>query len=64
MAGSGNLMLVTLIIVPFAVTLGALVRDETLPPNAYIGFGLLTLGLIILDGRILARLIDRAPGQS
>lgn len=64
MAGSGNLMLVTLIIVPFAVTLGALVRDETLPPNAYVGFGLLTLGLIILDGRILARLIDRAPGQS
>jgi len=64
MAGSGNLMLVTLLIVPFAITLGALVRNETLPSNAYGGFALLTLGLIVLDGRIWARLIDRTTRQS
>jgi len=51
MAGSGNLMLVTLLIVPFAVTLGALVRDEVLAPQVYAGFGLLALGLVVLDGR-------------
>lgn len=60
MAGSGNLMLVTLLIVPFAITLGALVRDEVLPPNAYLGFAVLALGLIVLDGR----LIDRRARQS
>ncbi len=64
MAGSGNLMLVTLIIVPFAITLGALVRNETLNPNAYVGFGLLALGLAILDGRVWSALIDRTRSQS
>lgn len=55
MAGSGNLMLVTLIVVPFAITLGALVRDESLPANAVGGFGLLALGLVVIDGRLLRR---------
>ncbi len=52
MAGSGNLMLCTLLIVPFAITLGALVLDETLAPRAYLGFAILALGLMILDGRV------------
>lgn len=60
MAGSGNLMLVTLLIVPVAITLGALVRHEALEPNAYIGFGLLALSLIILDGRVWAMIRHRA----
>jgi drug/metabolite transporter (DMT)-like permease len=59
MAGSGNLMLVTLLIVPFAIVLGALFRDETLTLNAYAGFALLALGLMILDGRAWRALIDR-----
>ncbi|MEP4198088.1 MAG: DMT family transporter [Aliishimia sp.] len=59
MAGSGNLMLVTLLIVPFAITLGAYFRDEALNPNAYVGFGILALGLMILDGRVWRTLIDR-----
>ena len=63
MAGSGNLMLVTLIIVPFAITLGALVRGESLPTNAVLGFGLLALGLVVIDGRLLRRVGPRrAPG--
>ncbi|MDA7424145.1 DMT family transporter [Thalassococcus lentus] len=52
MAGSGNLMLVTLIIPPVAIVLGAWVRDEQLAQSAYAGFGLLTIGLLILNGRI------------
>ena len=63
MAGSGNLMLVTLIIVPFAITLGALVRGESLPTTAVLGFGLLALGLVVIDGRLLRRVRPcRAPG--
>lgn len=56
MAGSGNLMLVTLMIPPVAIALGALVRGEALSHGAYAGFALLALGLAILDGRVLKRL--------
>ena len=53
MAGSGNLMLVTLLVAPVAIILGAVVLGEALPLRAYIGFGILALGLLILDGRLL-----------
>lgn len=52
MAGSGNLMLVTLLIPPFGIVLGAFLLDEALRPAAYGGFALLALGLSVLDGRI------------
>ena len=52
-AGAGNLLLVTLMIPPVAILFGAWVRDESLTSNAYLGFSLLALGLLILDGRIL-----------
>lgn len=54
-AGSGNLLLVTLLIPPFAMALGALVLQEALPPNALAGFMLLALGLVVIDGRLLER---------
>ena len=54
-AGAANLMLVTLMIPPFAVGLGALFLDERLSANALAGFGLIAIGLLITDGRILAR---------
>ena len=44
-------MLVTLLVPPIAIVLGAVVLGETLHPRAYLGFGLLTVGLLILDGR-------------
>ncbi|MFC4671735.1 DMT family transporter [Seohaeicola nanhaiensis] len=49
MAGSGNLMLVTLVIPPVAIVLGALARAEALPPRAFAGFALLALGLLLLN---------------
>lgn len=52
MAGSGNLMLVTLLVPPFAITLGAWLLEETLYASAFAGFVLLVTGMIILDGRI------------
>lgn len=52
MAGSGNLMLCTLLVAPVAIVLGALFLGERLAPNAYFGFAILTVGLLILDGRI------------
>ncbi len=52
MAGSGNLMLCTLLIVPVAITLGAIVLNETLSSRAMVGFGVLAVGLLVLDGRI------------
>ncbi|KUF11734.1 DMT family transporter [Pseudoponticoccus marisrubri] len=55
MAGSGNVMLVTLMIPPTAIGLGAAVRGEDLSPSAYAGFALLALGLAVLDGRLLRR---------
>ena len=51
-AGAGNLLLVTLMIPPVAILLGAWARDEVLVPGAYLGFGVLALGLLILDGRL------------
>ncbi len=63
LAGSGNLMLVTLIIPPVAITLGALLRAEQLAPNAWAGFALLALGMIVLDGR-LPRRISRARARA
>lgn len=56
LAGSGNLSLVTLMIPPLAVFWGWLVLDETLTINAIIGFGIIAIGLILIDGRVLKRL--------
>jgi drug/metabolite transporter (DMT)-like permease len=50
-AGSGNAMVVTLLIPPVAIVLGAVVLGERLGPNALAGFGLLALGLLVMNGR-------------
>lgn len=50
-AGAGNLLLVTLLIPPVAIVLGAVVRGEGLPGAAYLGFLILGIGLLILNGR-------------
>lgn len=55
-AGSGNLLVVTLLIPPFAILLGTVFLQESLQPRAFTGFALLTLGLLVLDGRLWRRL--------
>ena len=47
--GAGGTMLVTLIIPPVAIALGALVLGERLGAQAFAGLGLLALGLVILS---------------
>ena len=46
--------LLTLLIAPVAVVLGALVYHETLPATAYLGLALLALGMLAIDGKVLA----------
>ncbi|MDA5556089.1 DMT family transporter [Shimia sp. MMG029] len=58
-AGSGNLLLVTLLVPPFAILLGTFFLGETLHPRAFAGFALLALGLLVLDGRLWHRLRAR-----
>lgn len=53
-AGSANLMLVTLLVPPFAIALGVTFLGERLGPDALIGFGVIALGLLVTDGRAFA----------
>lgn len=50
-AGSGNLMLVTLLLPPIAILLGALILGERIGLREWCGFAIIALGLIIIDGR-------------
>ena len=56
LAGSANLMLVTLLIPPVAVTLGVLFLDESLSREAFVGFAIIALGLVVTDGRLSKKL--------
>lgn len=57
-AGSANLMLVTLLIPPVAVGLGAGFLGEQLGREALLGFVVIGLGLVVTDGRLFAFLIS------
>ncbi len=54
-AGAANLMLVTLMIPPFAIGLGWMFLGERLGIEAIIGFALIALGLAVTDGRLFRR---------
>ena len=56
LAGSANLMLVTLLIPPIGVGLSVVFLDEKIGIEAVLGFGLITIGLLVTDGRIIDRL--------
>ena len=58
LAGSSNLLLVTLLVAPFAILISTLLLGERLTPNALAGFGIIALGLAVIDGR-LVKLIRR-----
>jgi drug/metabolite transporter (DMT)-like permease len=55
-AGATNALLVTLLVPPTAIVLGALFLGEALAPQDFLGLGLIALGLAAIDGRLLTYL--------
>jgi drug/metabolite transporter (DMT)-like permease len=55
-AGATNLMLVTILIPPSAILLGALVLGDQVAPRHLLGMVLIGLGLMAIDGRVWRRL--------
>ncbi|MCA8868029.1 MAG: DMT family transporter [Rhodobacteraceae bacterium] len=51
-AGAANLMLVTLLIPPFAIGLGTVFLGESMGAEAFIGFAVIALGFAVTDGRL------------
>ena len=60
--GAANLLLVTLLIPPFAIGLGAVFLGERMAPEAWIGFAVIALGFAVTDGRLFARRTRQSPG--
>ena len=52
-AGATNLLLVTLLIPVNAIILGVFLLDESLEPQHLSGMAVISLGLLIMDGRLL-----------
>lgn len=55
-AGAANLMLVTLLVPPFAIGLGALFLGEQIGPEAFVGFAIIAIGFAVTDGRLFSML--------
>ena len=58
-AGATNALLVTLLVPPVAIFLGAAFLGETLAPQDFAGLALIALGLAAIDGRALTSLSRR-----
>jgi drug/metabolite transporter (DMT)-like permease len=58
-SGATNALLVTLLVPPVAILLGAFFLSETLAPQDFIGLGLIALGLAAIDGRLLKLFSER-----
>ncbi len=63
-AGAGNVALCTLTIAPVAIILGAVVLGEELHWQAYAGFVLLALGLLILNGWFGRKPVQDSPRRA
>lgn len=55
-AGATNALLVTLLVPPTAILLGALFLGEALAPQDFLGLVLIALGLAAIDGRLISGL--------
>ncbi|QMU59916.1 MAG: EamA family transporter [Boseongicola sp.] len=53
-AGAANLLLVTLLIPPFAIGLGVMFLGEQMGLEAWIGFAIIALGFAVTDGRLFS----------
>ena len=60
-AGAANLLLVTLLIPPFAIALGALFLGEQMDAKAWIGFAVIATGFAVTDGRVFSVLQNKHP---
>ena len=58
-AGAANLLLVTLLIPPVAIGLGAVFLDERIGIEAWIGFVIIGLGFAVTDGRLFSFLFQK-----
>jgi drug/metabolite transporter (DMT)-like permease len=63
-AGATNALLVTLLVPPVAILLGALFLSEQLAPQDFLGLGLIALGLAAIDGRLLSAFAAPRPRQA
>jgi len=63
-AGATNLLLVTFLIPVSAIVLGALVLNEQLELKHFFGMVLIGMGLVMIDGRIVAGLHSRGSCQT
>ena len=63
-AGAANLLLVTLLIPPFAIALGVTFLRERMAPEAWIGFAIIALGFAVTDGRLLSRFSRGRSGRA
>ena len=61
-AGATNALLVTLLVPPVAIFLGALVLNEVIEARDFAGLGLIALGLAAIDGRLL-KFFSKAPAR-
>ena len=61
LVGAGNMSLTTLMAAPIAILLGWAVYGEALAPRVFAGFFVLVAGLLVLDGKLIARVMRRKP---
>jgi drug/metabolite transporter (DMT)-like permease len=58
-AGATNALLVTLLVPPVAILLGAVFLGESLAVQDFLGLGLIAIGLAAIDGRVLSAISGR-----
>ena len=59
-AGAANLLLVTLLIPPFAIGLGVLFLGEQMGLEAWIGFAIIGVGFAVTDGHLFSFFFGKA----
>jgi drug/metabolite transporter (DMT)-like permease len=59
-AGATNALLVTLLVPPIAIVLGAIMLGERLSSGQFLGLAFIALGLAVIDGRIFAAVRRKA----
>ena len=62
-AGVSYVTLITLLIPVIAITLGAIILSERLHNSAFLGFGIVAIGLMITDGRLVRKAIGFYKGN-